>query len=54
MPDISMCLGRSCELKEICYRYKANPSKYMQTYFSIPPNKGLECDYFWEIKKDKL
>ena len=50
MPDISMCSGRSCELKNLCYRYKAEPNKYMQTYFSIPPNKDLECDYFWEMK----
>jgi hypothetical protein len=50
MPDITMCSGNYCELKQLCYRYKAEPSKFRQSYFCKPPNKGLECDYFWEIK----
>jgi len=50
MPDITMCSGLLCELKEICYRYKAEPSKYRQSWFMVNPNKGLECDYFWEIE----
>lgn len=50
MPDITMCSGKSCELKELCYRYKVNPSEFRQSYFTQPPNKGLECDYFWPIK----
>ena len=52
MPDITMCSGKSCELKELCYRYKVNPSEFRQSYFTQPPNKGLECDYFWEIKQE--
>jgi hypothetical protein len=48
MPDITMCNGLNCELKENCYRYKAEPSKYMQSWFMISPNDGLECDYYWE------
>jgi len=48
-----MCNGLNCELKENCYRYKAEPSKYRQCWFMVSPNNGLECDYFWEIKTDK-
>ncbi len=53
MPDITMCQGINCELSSICYRYKAEPSKFRQSYFCKPPNKGLECEYFWEYKLDE-
>lgn len=55
MPDVSMCFGIGCPLKENCYRYKANPDEY-QSYFAEPPYNITEsdeqpsCDYFWEIK----
>jgi hypothetical protein len=38
MPDISMCKGTNCNLKEECYRYKATPSDW-QSYFTEPPLK---------------
>ena len=50
MPDITMCSGNNCELSSTCYRYKAEPTPYRQSYFCTPPNDGLECDYYWEIK----
>lgn len=52
MPDISMCQGKDCPLKEECYRYKATPSKFMQSYFGEPPydKKKKECDYYWPVK----
>ena len=52
MADITMCDGKGCEIKEICYRYKATPSEFRQSYFCDSPNKGLECDYYWEIKNE--
>lgn len=52
MPDITMCQGINCEISSICYRYKAEPSKFRQSYFVKTPNKGLECEYFWEYKTD--
>jgi hypothetical protein len=52
IPDISMCHGENCEMKEICYRYKAKPNEYMQTYFVESPCEGLFCEYFWEYKTD--
>ena len=53
MPDITMCNGNNCELSSICYRYKAEPSKFRQSWFMDSPNEGLECEYFWEYKTDE-
>ena len=53
MPDITMCNGVGCEIKEICYRYKATPSEFMQSYFITAPNKGLDCDYYLKQKNKK-
>ena len=50
MPDITMCNGNNCELSSTCYRYKAEPTLYRQSYFIKEPNNGLECDYYWEIE----
>lgn len=51
MPDISMCSGENCPLKEKCYRHKAKPSDY-QTYFLNPPVKeDGTCEYFWKIEE---
>lgn len=50
MPDISMCEGGSCPLKEECYRYRAKPN-YHQTYLvDIPydPVSG-KCEAFSSI-----
>ena len=46
MPDITMCSGEKCPLKQICYRYTAKPSDY-QSYFAKPPVLGGMCEYFW-------
>lgn len=51
MPDITMCNGGDCVVKEECYRFKATPSQYQQSYFSSTPVDSLsqECDYFWPV-----
>jgi len=51
MPDITMCSGNNCELSLTCYRYKAEPSEYRQSYFVNPPNINNQCDYYWEVCK---
>ena len=51
MPDISMCLGGKCKLKENCYRFKAKPSEYRQSYLAKPPFKDDRCDYYYPIKE---
>lgn len=55
MPDITMCRGQGCNLKEWCYRYKAIPDEFWQYFFAdTPVNISGEvhiCDYFWETKE---
>ena len=53
MPDISLCSGNSCNLKENCYRYKATPNPYRQSYFGNPPlEEDGSCKYFWDYKEE--
>lgn len=51
MPDITMCSGNDCPLKENCYRYKAKPSEFRQSYFIHPPydKQKNECHSFWDM-----
>ena len=53
MPDITMCEGKDCPLKDNCYRFKAKPSKYRQSYFMNEPYKNDSCEYFTEDSNDK-
>lgn len=53
MPDISMCTGVGCPLKETCYRYKAKPNEYWQSFFMKPPFEKGKCDHYLEIKRGK-
>lgn len=59
MPDITMCTGEGCVLKDSCYRYTAQPSEYRQSYFVVPPFNLLlvedletgknqqDCRHYW-------
>lgn len=53
MPDISMCEGGNCPVKDSCYRYLAKPNEYRQSYFIVPPYIKAEnkCPYYWEHKE---
>lgn len=51
MPDITMCEGKECPLKENCYRFKENPSKYRQSYFMDIPYKDGTCKYYSPVKE---
>lgn len=52
MPDISMCQGINCNIKDNCYRFKAKPSEFRQSWFCKSPNiDNLNCDYYWEMKQ---
>ena len=57
MPDITMCVGekdeKDCPLKETCYRYKAKPSEFWQSYFMEPPYNELEekCYHYWKTEE---
>jgi hypothetical protein len=55
MPDICMCIGGDCPLKETCYRYRAIPTDYRQSYFLNPPYEGDHCDHYGAIhERDQL
>jgi hypothetical protein len=49
MPDICMCHGTNCPLKESCYRYQALPSGERQSYFVTPPVLDGKCNYYWQL-----
>lgn len=50
MPDITMCMGHDCPLRDKCYRFTAIESLFTQSYLSSPPydSKKENCEYFWE------
>jgi hypothetical protein len=50
MPDITMCMGNDCPIKETCYRYKAKPNDY-QSYFMEAPYKNEECEHYWQMEE---
>jgi hypothetical protein len=47
MADITMCTGDDCPLKENCYRFTAEASKYLQSYFLTSPFDGKTCNSYW-------
>lgn len=53
MPDISMCSGDGCPIKEKCYRFTAKPDEYLQSYIQ-PPYKDGKCEMFWPINTERL
>lgn len=51
MPDIAMCNGYDCSIKETCYRYTAKPSEWIQNYFLRDPREtDGSCNHFIEIE----
>jgi len=52
MPDMSMCEGTDCPLKETCYRYTAKANEFRQSYlFDVPFDKEKEkCNFYWPTK----
>lgn len=55
MPDITMCNGTNCPLKDTFYRHKAIPNEHLQSYFITPPFKqkmsGVICDPYWKTNR---
>lgn len=47
MPDITMCSNKDCSKKETCYRFKAKPNEYRQSYFS--DMKEENCKLYWKM-----
>jgi len=53
LPDLTMCEGGECPLKEECYLYRAKPSEYRQSYFAKAPFKDGKCDHSIQFNKKK-
>jgi len=52
MPDITMCRGTGCPLRERCYRAMAEPDEYQQAYFTeTHVNEDGECKYFDSVEE---
>ena len=53
MPDITMCCNNDCPFRDRCYRYRAIPEEFWQSYAEFKPvlhDSGLwDCSHFWEI-----
>ena len=53
MPDITMCKGEDCPIKDNCYRHTANPSEFLQSWFVKAPiqdttiDEFAVCEHFW-------
>ena len=51
MPDITMCSGKNCEIKNECYRYRAIPNEFRQSWFADNDlYKYGSCDFFTSVK----
>lgn len=48
MPDIMMCVNEECNKRKNCYRYRAIPQEFGQSYACFQ-DRG--CTFFWEIEK---
>lgn len=48
MPDITMCKGEGCKIRETCYRYRAKPNPHWQSYFMKAPcaPDGKTCERY--------
>ena len=54
MPDITMCLNSECPAREVCYRYRAIPKDYRQSFCDFKPiNLGVACRCydFWDLRE---
>lgn len=52
MPDITMCKGVGCNKRNTCFRFIAEPSNFLQSWFSISPNeKNGNCEYYMPEKQ---
>jgi hypothetical protein len=51
MPDITMCVGGSCPLKNDCYRFRALPSPHRQSFFMNVPYSKDQCMGYWPLDR---
>lgn len=54
-PDISMCENTSCPSKETCYRFKAVPNEYRQSYMEFKVKEGeKKCYHYMKLRKGDI
>lgn len=46
MPDITMCNGLGCAVKDRCMRYLLRPDPNWQSYFAKSPGTDETCEHF--------
>jgi len=59
MSDITKCKGTNCPVKEHCYRFTAEASEFMQSWFLDAPGEHHDdgkftCDKYWGEHADKI
>ncbi len=52
MPDISMCQDKTCPQRNKCYRFRAIPHEYRQSWFAEKIRDEDGCGYFMPIYSD--
>lgn len=54
--DITMCCAKNCTYANKCYRYRATPDKYNQSYydFSYECNVSSGFDWFMNILETEV
>jgi hypothetical protein len=51
MPDISMCMTKTCPKRGDCYRYRAIPNGRRQSYGSFTAHsEDAPCRYFAQVR----
>lgn len=57
MPDITMCEGTDCPVKEKCHRFTAKPDEY-QAYFVDAPGETKDgkftCNMYWGANAESI
>ena len=53
MADVAMCQDRSCPMRARCYRYRAIPHKFQQSYseFMWTRDDAFDCNGYWDCSE---
>lgn len=50
MPDIAMCTDSACPLASKCYRFRAVPSEFRQSWFAGDIDGDGNCNHYWPVE----
>ncbi|MBP6842290.1 MAG: DUF2934 domain-containing protein [Kofleriaceae bacterium] len=52
MPDVTMCPGGACPLRQRCYRYRAVPDGRQDAFGAVPfDEEAGACELFWDVAR---